>query len=65
MCFCIQSTQPGGQMYFSDIYTNQEMPQALKDNSVLWGEFIGQHQPHQECMNIHSSLLITYAACEI
>ncbi len=32
-------TQPGGQMYFSDIYTNQDMPQALKDNSVLWGEF--------------------------
>ena len=26
-------------MYFSDIYTNQDMPQALKDNSVLWGEF--------------------------
>ncbi len=30
--------KPGGEMYFSDVYTNRRVPQHLQDNKVLWGE---------------------------
>ncbi len=30
--------KPGGEMYFSDVYTNRRVPQHLQQNKVLWGE---------------------------
>lgn len=29
--------QTGGEFYFSDIYSSQEVPEAIKRNKVLWG----------------------------
>ena len=30
--------KPGGEMYFSDVYSNQRVPSVLKKDPVLWGE---------------------------
>jgi len=30
--------KPGGEMYFSDVYSDRRIPKALQDNRVLWGE---------------------------
>lgn len=30
--------KPGGEMYFSDVYTNRRVPMHLQKNSILWGE---------------------------
>jgi len=30
--------KPGGEMYFSDVYTNRRVPISLQKNRVLWGE---------------------------
>lgn len=30
--------RPGGEMYFSDVYSDRRIPQHLQDNQVLWGE---------------------------
>ena len=30
--------KPGGEMYFSDVYSDRRIPQALQNNRVLWGE---------------------------
>lgn len=30
--------KPGGEMYFSDVYSSRRLPQNLKDNEVLHGE---------------------------
>lgn len=30
--------KPGGEMYFSDVYSSQRVPAALKKDPVLWGE---------------------------
>jgi arsenite methyltransferase len=30
--------KPGGEMYFSDVYSGQRVPAALKKDPVLWGE---------------------------
>ena len=30
--------KPGGEMYFSDVYSDRRIPQHLQDNKVLWGE---------------------------
>ncbi|XP_075468622.1 BLOC-1-related complex subunit 7 isoform X2 [Ascaphus truei] len=30
----------GGEMYFSDVYANQGIPNELRENKVLWGECI-------------------------
>ncbi len=30
--------KPGGEMYFSDVYSDRRIPQDLRDNQVLWGE---------------------------
>ena len=32
--------KPGGEMYFSDVYASQRVPQSLKNDKVLWGECI-------------------------
>jgi arsenite methyltransferase len=30
--------KPGGEMYFSDVYSDRRVPQSLRENEVLWGE---------------------------
>ena len=30
--------KPGGEMYFSDVYSARRIPQDLQDNRILWGE---------------------------
>jgi len=30
--------KPGGEMYFSDVYSDRRVPQSLQENRVLWGE---------------------------
>lgn len=30
--------KPGGEMYFSDVYSDRRIPQALQQDKVLWGE---------------------------
>jgi len=32
--------KPGGELYFSDVYADRRVPQALRDDPVLWGECI-------------------------
>lgn len=30
--------KPGGEMYFSDVYSTRRIPKELKEDAVLWGE---------------------------
>ena len=30
--------KPGGEMYFSDVYSDRRIPESLRKNKVLWGE---------------------------
>jgi len=30
--------KPGGEMYFSDVYSDRRVTQAMQDDAVLWGE---------------------------
>lgn len=32
--------KPGGEMFFSDVYSDRRVPQKLQDDRVLWGECI-------------------------
>lgn len=32
--------KPGGELYFSDVYSDRRMPQVLREDPVLWGECI-------------------------
>jgi SAM-dependent methyltransferase len=32
--------KPGGELYFSDVYSDRRVPQALREDAVLWGECI-------------------------
>tara|TARA_R110000751_G_scaffold78031_6_gene157313 strand:+ start:796 stop:1845 length:1050 start_codon:yes stop_codon:yes gene_type:complete len=33
--------QPGGELYFSDIYADRRLPEALRQDEVLYGECLG------------------------
>ena len=35
---CYRLLKPGGELYFSDVYSNRRVPQSLRDDPVLWGE---------------------------
>mmetsp|Transcript_10666 Transcript_10666/g.11779 ORF Transcript_10666/g.11779 Transcript_10666/m.11779 type:complete len:266 (+) Transcript_10666:722-1519(+) len=35
---CHRVLKPGGELYFSDVYSNRRVPQSLRENEVLWGE---------------------------
>jgi len=35
---CLKLLKPGGELYFSDVYSNRRVPQSLQDDEVLWGE---------------------------
>lgn len=30
--------KPGGEMYFSDVYSDRRIPKSLQENRILWGE---------------------------
>jgi len=30
--------KPGGELYFSDVYSDRRIPEELKKDKVLWGE---------------------------
>lgn len=34
VCFC---PQDGGELYFSDVYSNERLPEDIKKHKVLWG----------------------------
>ena len=33
--------KPGGELYFSDVYAQRRVPEALRRDPVLWGECLG------------------------
>ncbi|ABA57105.1 UbiE/COQ5 methyltransferase [Nitrosococcus oceani ATCC 19707] len=33
--------KPGGELYFSDVYSDRRVPDAVRNNSVLYGECLG------------------------
>jgi len=35
---CHRILKPGGELYFSDVYSNRRVPTSLKEDEVLWGE---------------------------
>ena len=35
---CYRLLKPGGELYFSDVYSNRRVPQSLREDEVLWGE---------------------------
>mmetsp|Transcript_11320 Transcript_11320/g.21190 ORF Transcript_11320/g.21190 Transcript_11320/m.21190 type:complete len:421 (+) Transcript_11320:94-1356(+) len=35
---CHRLLKEGGELYFSDVYSNRRIPQSLRDDEVLWGE---------------------------
>ena len=37
---CYKLLKPGGELYFSDVYSNRRVPVSLQKDSVLWGECI-------------------------
>ncbi|XP_069756287.1 arsenite methyltransferase-like isoform X1 [Narcine bancroftii] len=42
----------GGEMYFSDIYADRELPKAVRTHKVLWGEGLGGALWWKELFNI-------------
>jgi arsenite methyltransferase len=35
---CYKLLKPGGELYFSDVYSNRRVPTALQQDMVMWGE---------------------------
>jgi len=35
---CHRLLKPGGELYFSDVYSNRRVPESLRNDEVLWGE---------------------------
>lgn len=35
---CLNLLKPGGELYFSDVYSNRRVPKSLQEDQVLWGE---------------------------
>ena len=33
--------KPGGELYFSDVYCDRRLPEALRQDPVLYGECLG------------------------
>ena len=44
--------KPGGEMYFSDVYSDRRVPKALQDNRVLWGECLSGALYWNDFLNI-------------
>ncbi len=43
--------KPGGEMYFSDIYTNKVVPEHLQKDKMLWGECISGAMTWQDLVS--------------
>lgn len=37
---CYNLLKPGGELYFSDVYSDRRVPSSLQQDAVLWGECI-------------------------
>lgn len=35
---CYSKLKPGGELYFSDVYSNRRVPTVLQEDKTLWGE---------------------------
>jgi len=35
---CLNLLKPGGELYFSDVYSSRRVPRVLKQDEVMWGE---------------------------
>jgi arsenite methyltransferase len=44
--------KPGGEMYFSDVYSDRRVPKALQEDRVLWGECISGALYWNDFLNI-------------
>ena len=44
--------KPGGEMYFSDVYSDRRVPQALQNDRVLWGECLSGALYWNDFLNI-------------
>lgn len=44
--------KPGGEMYFSDVYSDKRIPQELQENKVLWGECLSGALYWNDFLNI-------------
>ena len=44
--------KPGGEMYFSDVYSDRRVPQALQNDKVLWGECLSGALYWNDFLNI-------------
>ncbi|MFT4761810.1 MAG: arsenite methyltransferase [Saprospiraceae bacterium] len=44
--------KPGGEMYFSDVYSDRRIPQDLQRNKVLWGECLSGALYWNDFLNI-------------
>ncbi|XP_042192919.1 arsenite methyltransferase [Callorhinchus milii] len=42
----------GGEMYFSDIYSDRELPEKMRKHKVLWGECLGGALSWEELVRI-------------
>ncbi|XP_072023639.1 arsenite methyltransferase-like [Amphiura filiformis] len=43
--------KPGGELYFSDIYTENELPDAVRNDKVLWGECLAGALPWKDLIS--------------
>eukprot|EP00588_Corethron_pennatum_P014159 CAMPEP_0194267384 /NCGR_PEP_ID=MMETSP0169-20130528/1905_1 /TAXON_ID=218684 /ORGANISM="Corethron pennatum, Strain L29A3" /LENGTH=364 /DNA_ID=CAMNT_0039008209 /DNA_START=37 /DNA_END=1131 /DNA_ORIENTATION=+ len=37
---CLRLLKPGGELYFSDVYSDRRVPKVLREDKTLWGECI-------------------------
>ena len=44
--------KPGGEMYFSDVYSDRRIPQALQNDKMLWGECLSGALYWNDFLNI-------------
>lgn len=44
--------KPGGEMYFSDVYSDRRIPQSLQNDRVLWGECLSGALYWNDFLNI-------------
>lgn len=44
--------KPGGEMYFSDVYSDRRIPKKLQENRVLWGECLSGALYWNDFLNI-------------
>lgn len=46
---CFRILKEGGELYFSDVYSDRRIPKSLQDDEVLWGECISGALYEQAC----------------